>query len=98
VIYTPFFSTGSSRRFRLYARIGWTSAVCRPASERSTSDPWSEGPQLNQLKIYEGGKPDNKPCRSSPTIFASRRPPWAICAPDCGMPLAERRLEELYKR
>ena len=43
-------------------------------------DPWAEGLQLDQFKIYEPACRTTSSCRSSRTIFVSRKPPWAICA------------------
>ena len=64
-----------------------------------STDPWSEGLQLNQLKIYEAGKPDNKllqvisdNIRFPQAAMGDLRSQIAACR------LAERRLEELYKR
>src|SRR5262249_11058186 len=63
-----------------------------------STDPWSEGLQLNQLKIYEAGKPDNKllqviadNIRFPQAAMGDLRSQIAACR------LAERRLEELYK-
>jgi len=64
-----------------------------------STDPWSEGLQLNQLKIYEAGKPDKKllsvisdNIRFPQAAMGDLRSQIAACR------LAERRLEELYKR
>src|SRR5207237_6943385 len=62
-------------------------------------DAWSEGLQLNQLKIYEAGKSDNTllqvisdNIRFPQAAMGDLRSQIAACR------LAERRLEELYKR
>ena len=64
-----------------------------------SADPWSEGLQFNQLKIYEAGKPDKKllqmisdNIRFPEAAMGDLRSQIAACR------LAERRLEELYKR
>ena len=45
------------------------------------SDPWMEGLQLDQIKIYEGGEPDEKVLRMIiATTSAFRNLRWATCA------------------
>jgi N-methylhydantoinase B len=100
-IYTPFFFDGCLQAFAVvrahWVDIGGLSTGFSAAS--MVTDPWMEGLQLDQIKIYEGGKPDEKVLR----IIRDN-----IRFPDAGMgdlrsqmaacKLAERRLAELFKR
>jgi N-methylhydantoinase B len=100
VIYTPFFLNGVLTAFPA-VRAHWVDVggLSTGFGALGSTDPWSEGLQLNQLKIYEAGKPDNKllqviadNIRFPQAAMGDLRSQIAACR------LAERRLEELYKR
>jgi N-methylhydantoinase B len=100
VIYTPFFLDGVLTAFPA-VRAHWVDVggLSTGFGALGSTDPWSEGLQLNQLKIYEAGKPDNKllqviadNIRFPQAAMGDLRSQIAACR------LAERRLEELYKR
>jgi N-methylhydantoinase B len=61
VIYTPLFYRGELLMFAMvrahWIDVGGTSTGFGNANAR---DPWEEGLQLDQIKIYEAGKPDEK--------------------------------------
>ena len=101
VIYTPFFLDGVLTAFPA-VRAHWVDVggLSTGFGALGSTDPWSEGLQLNQLKIYEAGQAGQQAVAGDRrTTSASRRPRWAICAPQiAACRLAERRLEELYKR
>lgn len=100
-IYSPFFYDGVLRAFAVvrahWVDIGGLSTGFSGGS--LVTDPWIEGLQLDQIKIFEGGKPDEKVMR----IIRDN-----IRFPDAGMgdlrsqmaacKLAERRLDELFQR
>ena len=82
-IYTPFFFDGELQAFAIvrahWVDIGGMSTGFSAAT--LVNDPWMEGLQLDQIKIYEAGVPDEKDAaHRSATTSASRRPRWAICA------------------
>ncbi len=100
VIYTPFFLDGVLTAFPA-VRAHWVDVggLSTGFGALGSTDAWSEGLQLNQLKIYEAGKPDNKllqvisdNIRFPQAAMGDLRSQIAACR------LAERRLEELYKR
>jgi N-methylhydantoinase B len=100
VIYTPFFLDGVLTAFPA-VRAHWVDVggLSTGFGALGSTDPWSEGLQLNQLKIYEAGKPDNKllqviadNIRFPQAAMGDLRSQIAACR------LAERRQEELYKR
>lgn len=100
-IYSPFFFDGQLQAFGVvrahWVDIGGLSTGFSAAS--MVTDPWMEGLQLDQIKIYDAGQPDEKVLR----IIRDN-----IRFPDAGMgdlrsqmaacKLAERRLDELFKR
>jgi N-methylhydantoinase B len=101
LIYTPFFLDGVLTAFPAvrahWIDIGGTSTGVGGGA--SAYDPWSEGLQLDQLKIYERGEPnqllmkvirDN--IRYPDGSMGDLRSQIAACR------LAERRLEKLYRR
>jgi N-methylhydantoinase B len=100
VVYTPFFLDGVLTAFPA-VRAHWVDVggLSTGFGALGSTDAWSEGLQLNQLKIYEAGKPDNKllqvisdNIRFPQAAMGDLRSQIAACR------LAERRLEELYKR
>jgi len=100
VIYTPFFLDGKLTAFPA-VRAHWVDigGLSTGFGALGAGDAWSEGLQLNQLKIYEAGKPDNKllqvisdNIRFPQAAMGDLRSQIAACR------LAERRLEELYRR
>lgn len=101
VVYTPFFYKGVLTAFPAvrahWVDIGGTSTGFGASND--TLDAWAEGLQLDQLKIYEAGKPDEKLLRMirdnirfPAAAMGDLRSQIAACR------LAERRLEELYDR
>jgi N-methylhydantoinase B len=100
VVYTPFFLDGVLTAFPA-VRAHWVDVggLSTGFGALGSTDAWSEGLQLNQLKIYEAGKPDNKllqvisdNIRFPQAAMGDLRSQIAACR------LAERRLEELYRR
>jgi N-methylhydantoinase B len=100
-IYTPFFAEGALQGFAIvrahWVDIGGLSTGFSAAS--MVTDPWMEGLQLDQIKIYEGGKQDEKAMRIirdnirfPDAAMGDLRSQIAACR------LAERRLEELFTR
>ncbi len=100
-IYSPFFFDGVLQAFAVvrahWVDIGGLSTGFSAAS--MVSDPWMEGLQLDQIKVYEGGKPDEKVfriirdnIRFPESSMGDMRSQMAACK------LAERRLEELFRR
>ncbi len=78
----PISSRASCSCSRWCARIGSTSAASAPASApaREVADPWLEGLQLDQLKIYEGGKLNEMLLTGHPRQYPlSRIPRSATC-------------------
>ena len=61
VIYTPVFHGGSLVAFAV-VRAHWADVGGQSTGFGGTGayDPWSEGLQVDQLKIYEAGVPDAK--------------------------------------
>jgi N-methylhydantoinase B len=100
VIYTPFFLDGKLTAFPA-VRAHWVDigGLSTGFGALGAGDPWSEGLQLNQLKIYEAGNPDKKllqviadNIRFPEAAMGDLRSQIAACR------LAERRLDELYRR
>jgi N-methylhydantoinase B len=101
VIYAPFFYKGAATAFPAvrahWVDIGGVSTGFGGGTD--AVDPWIEGLQLNQLKIYERGQPDRKllqmirdNIRFPEAAMGDLRSQIAACR------LAERRLDELYGR
>lgn len=100
-VYMPVFFADALQGFAIvrahWVDIGGLSTGFSAAS--LVSDPWMEGLQLDQVKIYEGGKPDEKilrlirdNIRFPDAAFGDLRSQMAACR------LAERRLCELFAR
>jgi N-methylhydantoinase B len=100
-VYTPCFFEGELQAFAIvrahWVDVGGMSTGFGAAS--TVSDPWMEGLQLDQLKIYEAGVPDEKllrviadNIRFPEASMGDLRSQMAACK------LAERRLEELFAR
>jgi N-methylhydantoinase B len=100
-IYTPFFFEGKLTAFAI-VRAHWVDVGGMSTgfgASTSVQDPWQEGLQFDQIKLYEGGKPDEKMLRFvsdnirfPESSMGDLRSQMAACT------LAERRLEELYSR
>ncbi|HLG72863.1 MAG TPA: hydantoinase B/oxoprolinase family protein [Chloroflexota bacterium] len=101
VIYTPIFFEGELWAFAV-VRAHWVDVGGMSTGFGGSSgvtDPWMEGLQLDQVKIYEGGKPDHKALkiirdniRFPESSMGDLRSQLAACA------LAERRVVELLER
>ena len=100
VVYTPIFFDGLLTAFPA-VRAHWVDVggLSTGFGALAAPDAWAEGLQLNQLKIYERGKPDSKILRMigdnirfSQAGMGDLRSQVAACR------LAERRLDELYNR
>ena len=100
VVYTPFFFDGALTAFPS-VRAHWVDVggLSTGFGALAATDAWAEGLQLNQLKIYEAGRPDKKllqvigdNIRFSQAGMGDLRSQIAACR------LAERRLGELYSR
>jgi len=101
VIYTPIFFEGELCAFAV-VRAHWVDVGGMSTGFGGSSgvtDPWMEGLQLDQVKIYEGGKPDHKALkiirdniRFPESSMGDLRSQLAACA------LAERRVVELLER
>src|SRR5919202_1409259 len=100
-VYTPFFLDGDLLGFAVvrahWVDVGGMSTGFGGAG--LVSDPWMEGLQLDQIKLYEGGTLDAKALklirdniRFPGAAMGDLRSQLAACR------LAERRLEELYRR
>jgi len=100
-VYTPFFLDGDLLGFAVvrahWVDVGGMSTGFGGAG--LVSDPWMEGLQLDQIKLYEGGTLDAKVLklirdniRFPDAAMGDLRSQLAACR------LAERRLEELYRR
>jgi N-methylhydantoinase B len=100
-VYSPFFFENVLQGFSMvrahWVDVGGLSTGFSAAA--LVSDPWMEGLQLDQVKIYEGGKPDEKVLRLirdnirfPDAAFGDLRSQMAACR------LAERRLQELFGR
>jgi len=100
-VYTPFFHGGELLAFAIvrahWVDVGGMSTGFGAAS--TVGDPWMEGLQFDQLKIYEAGVPDAKLLRMiadnirfPEASMGDLRSQMAACK------LAERRLEELFSR
>jgi N-methylhydantoinase B len=101
-VYTPCFVDGALRGFAV-VRAHWIDvggmSTGFGASGGAVSDPWLEGLQLDQIKLYERGEPDQKVLklirdniRYPESSLGDLRSQLAACR------LAERRLEELFHR
>jgi N-methylhydantoinase B len=100
-IYTPFFFEGELLAFGI-VRAHWIDVGGMSTGFGAmslVSDPWMEGLQLDQIKLYEGGVPDEKILRMvrdniryPESSMGDLRSQMAACK------LAERRLEELFTR
>ena len=101
VVYTPFYFDGELFAFPTvrahWVDIGGTSTGFGSAA--ATLDPWMEGLQIDQLKLFEEGKIDEKlwqllkdNIRYPESSLGDLRSQLAACR------LAERRLDELLKR
>jgi N-methylhydantoinase B len=100
-ILTPFFFENKLTAFAI-VRAHWVDVGGNSTgfgAGTSIIDPWQEGLQFDQIKIYEGGKPDEKMLRMisdnirfPESSMGDLRSQMAACT------LAERRLEELYTR
>jgi N-methylhydantoinase B len=99
-IYTPFFVDGVLTAFAIVrAHWGDVGGMSTGFGAQNVADPWMEGLQFNQIKIYERGVPDEKVLaiicdniRYPDAAMGDMRSQIAACK------LAERRLEELYTR
>jgi N-methylhydantoinase B len=100
-VYTPFFFGGELLAFAIvrahWVDVGGMSTGFGAAS--TTADPWMEGLQFDQLKIYEGGVADAKLLRMiadnirfPESSMGDLRSQLAACT------LAQRRLDELFAR
>ncbi|MBV8086374.1 MAG: hydantoinase B/oxoprolinase family protein [Chloroflexi bacterium] len=101
VIYTPIFFEGELWAFAVvrahWVDVGGMSTGFGGSS--GVSDPWMEGLQLDQVKIYEAGEPDHKALkiirdniRFPESSMGDLRSQLAACA------LGERRVVELLER
>ena len=100
-ILTPFFFENKLTAFTI-VRAHWVDVGGNSTgfgAGTSIIDPWQEGLQFDQIKIYEAGKPDEKMLRMisdnirfPESSMGDLRSQMAACT------LAERRLEELYSR
>jgi N-methylhydantoinase B len=100
-VYTPFFVNGELTAFAI-VRAHWGDVGGMSTGFGAMtliSDPWMEGLQFDQVKIYEAGVPDKKiidficiNIRYPDSSMGDLRSQIAACK------LAERRLEELYER
>jgi N-methylhydantoinase B len=100
-IYTPCFCNGELVAFAIvrahWIDVGGMSTGFGAAG--AVADPWMEGLQLDQIKLYERGEPDPKVLkvirdniRFPESSMGDLRSQLAACR------LAERRLEELFRR
>jgi N-methylhydantoinase B len=100
-IYTPFFFAGELQAFAI-VRAHWVDVggfSTGFGGGPQVTDPWLEGLQLDQVKIYEGGVPNEQMLRvirdnirMPESSMGDMRSQLAACK------LAERRLEELFTR
>ena len=100
-VYTPFFFEGELLAFAV-VRAHWIDVGGMSTGFGAmalVSDPWMEGLQLDQIKLYEAGVPDEKVfrlirdnIRYPESSMGDLRSQMAACT------LAERRLEELFSR
>jgi N-methylhydantoinase B len=100
-IYTPFFFEGKLLAFAI-VRAHWVDVGGNSTgfgAGTSIVDPWQEGLQFDQIKIYEAGVPDKKMLkmisdniRYPESSMGDLRSQMAACQ------LGERRLEEIYSR
>ncbi len=100
-IYTPFFFEDKLTAFSI-VRAHWVDVGGNSTgfgAGTSIVDPWQEGLQFDQIKIYEAGVPDKKMLkmisdniRYPESSMGDLRSQMAACQ------LGERRLEEIYSR
>src|SRR5579884_1733893 len=100
-VYTPIFFEGELYAFAV-VRAHWVDVGGHSTGfggGEGVTDPWMEGLQLDQIKIYEGGEPDRKALkiisdniRYPESSMGDLRSQLAACT------LAERRLVELLQR
>jgi N-methylhydantoinase B len=100
-IYTPFFFAGELQAFAI-VRAHWVDVggfSTGFGGGPQVTDPWLEGLQLDQVKIYEAGVPNEQMLRvirdnirMPESSMGDMRSQLAACK------LAERRLEELFTR
>ena len=101
VIYTPYFYKGELLMFAMvrahWIDVGGSSTGFGAGA--AVADPWLEGLQLDQIKIYEAGKPDDKVfrilkdnIRFPESSLGDLQSQMAACR------LAERRLDELFDK
>jgi N-methylhydantoinase B len=101
VTYTPVFAGGELLCFAL-VRAHWIDVGGQSTGfggGMRVTDPWVEGLQLNQVRVYEGGEPDEKVLgiirdniRFPTASFGDMRAQFAACR------LAEERLSDLVGR
>ncbi len=100
VVYTPCFVQGEIFAFPVI-RAHWVDVggMSTGFSAGNATDPWMEGFQLDQIKLYEAGQPDEKVwrilkdnIRYPESSLGDLQSQVAACR------LAERRLEELVER
>ncbi|OGP67068.1 MAG: hypothetical protein A2169_08100 [Deltaproteobacteria bacterium RBG_13_47_9] len=100
LIYTPFFSGGELVAFPV-VRAHWVDigGMSTGFSAGNALDPWMEGLQIDQIKLYEEGRVDEKVwqllkdnIRYPESSLGDLRSQIAACR------LAERRMDELFKR
>jgi N-methylhydantoinase B len=100
VIYTPIFFEGALAAFAV-VRAHWVDVggLSTGFGGATAFDPWSEGLQVDQIKLYEGGQPDEKVMRLvrdniryPDAAMGDLRSQLAACR------LAERRYQELLGR
>lgn len=100
-VYTPVFFDGALLGFAI-VRAHWVDVGGMSTgfgAGGAVADPWMEGLQLDQVKIYEAGEPDRKllrliadNIRFPDASMGDLRSQLAACR------LAERRLEDLFRR
>ncbi|MDE3078225.1 MAG: hydantoinase B/oxoprolinase family protein, partial [Chloroflexota bacterium] len=100
-VYTPCFVQGELIGFAI-VRAHWVDvggASTGFGAGAAATDPWLEGLQLDQIKLYEAGVPDRKVLkvirdniRFPDSSMGDLRAQMAACR------LAERRVEELFRR
>ena len=100
-VYTPFFFEGELLAFAV-VRAHWVDVGGMSTGFGAmglVNDPWMEGLQLDQIKLYDAGVPDQKVLkliadniRFPESSMGDLRSQMAACK------LAERRLEELFAR
>src|SRR5262245_26231037 len=81
VVYTPCFGGGELVAFAA-TRAHWidVGGLSTGFSAVNASDPWMEGLQLDQIKLWNAGALDDTACGSSATTSAPPRPRWRTCS------------------